>query len=259
MNNRTRLGGFCLIDIHCHILPGVDDGAVNMEMSIAMARLAYEDGIRTVVATPHYNHAWKVVRERVIELTAALQKELDQREIPLHIVPGHEVRLENIPFVQKALADGEICYLDHNERFLLLEQAWEGYHPDTPDVLEMLRQRGTTMIIPHPERHVFFREQPQLLDRLIGLGAWTQVSVDSLIGNNGSEVQKFALQMLEREMIHTLATDAHNTRRRPNLSLGYALIEERAGVAAADAIRMRMKEIVPEPTMSTQPKNLQRP
>ena len=101
------------------------------------------------------------------------------------------------------------------------------------------------MIIPHPERHFFFRENPELLDELIALGAWTQISVDSLIGKNGAEAENFALQLLSRGSIHTLATDAHNTKRRPNLSLGYAIVEQRAGISAADAIRSRMLTIVP--------------
>ena len=234
-----------LIDIHCHILPGVDDGAVDLEMALTMARLAHADGITKIVATPHYNFSWKIQRDLVLRKTEQLQREFHRHEIPITLYAGNEVRLENIEFIHEALATRDFCYLADQQEFILLEQSWEGYHPDTPDILTRLNERGTKMIIPHPERHFFFRENPELLDELVALGAWTQVSVDSLIGKNGAEAENFALQLLSRGSIHTLATDAHNTKRRPNLSLGYAIVEQRAGISAADAIRSRMLTIVP--------------
>ncbi|WP_274366118.1 tyrosine-protein phosphatase [Paenibacillus thermotolerans] len=235
-----------MIDIHCHILPGVDDGALNLEMSVGMARLAAQDGIRVIVATPHHNKVFLVTEHTVRSKVKELQTELDRLNIPLTIMPGNELRLESPEFVYEAMAANRFCYLADNPRFVLLEQSWEKYHPDTPSVVAALKERGTTLILPHPERHFFFRERPKLLEELVGLGVWTQVSVDSLIGNNGPEVQKFALSLVDRGLAHTLATDAHNLRRKPNLSLGYKLVAQRAGAAAAEQIRGRMKRIIGE-------------
>jgi protein-tyrosine phosphatase len=233
-----------MIDIHCHILPGVDDGALDMTMAVGMARLAWEDGIRTVVATPHFNHVFKVDSGTVRRKVAELRAELNRLDIPLTILPGNELRLENSGFIYEAIEQDSFCYLADNKRFVLLEQSWEKYNPETPVVVERLRKQGTKVILPHPERHFFFRQHPQWLDELIGLGVWTQVSVDSLIGNNGAEVQKFALELADKGHAHTLATDAHNLKRKPNLSLGYKLVAERCGEQAAQLIRDRMELII---------------
>lgn len=233
-----------MIDIHCHILHGVDDGALNLEMAVGMARLAVQDGIRVVVATPHHNSGFLVTQDTVRTKVKELQNELDRLNIPLTILPGNELRLESPEFVYEGIASNRFCYLADNPQYVLLEQSWERYHPDTPSVIQTLRERGTTLILPHPERHFFFRDRPELLEELIGLGVWTQVSVDSLIGNNGPDIQAFALSLVDRGLAHTLATDAHNLRRKPNLSLGYKLVEQRAGAAAAEQIRSRMKRII---------------
>ncbi len=232
-----------MIDIHHHILPGVDDGAVDMEMAVAMARLAYDDGIRTIIATPHYNSNWDVHRDRVIEQTEILQKELNRRGIALRLRAGNEVRLENRAFIEHALHEDRICYLDDHKRYVLLEQAWENFYPETASIIERFRQQGTTVIIPHPERHYFFREQPSLLDDLLALGAWTQVSVDSLIGQNGMDAQLYAYSLIDRGFAHTLATDAHNLIRKPNLSTGCDIIEKRAGKEALRVLHDRLAGI----------------
>ncbi|WP_199622310.1 tyrosine-protein phosphatase [Paenibacillus alkalitolerans] len=233
-----------MIDIHCHILPGVDDGAIDMAMAVGMARLAHEDGIRTIVATPHFNSVFLVESGTVRAKVSELQAELDRLNIPLAILPGNELRLERPQFIYEALKEKRFCYLADNPGYVLMEQSWEGYNEETPDVVERLRAQGTTVILPHPERHIFFRQQPELLEELLGIGVWTQVSVDSLIGNNGAEAEAFALSLVDQGQAHTLATDAHNLRRKPNLSLGYKLVEERAGADAAKQIRDRMELIV---------------
>jgi len=233
-----------MIDIHCHILPGVDDGAKDMDMAVTMARVAAEDGIRTIVATPHYNFVWKVEQETVRAKASELQAELDRLGIDLRIRCGNELRLENRSFVQKTLAEERICFLGDNPAFVLMEEPWEGFQPETWDVLETMRGRGTTVILAHPERHLFFRAEPKLLDRMIDTGAvWTQVSVDSLLGNNGPDAQAFAYRLVDRGLAHTLATDAHNITRKPILALGFDAVAARAGAAAADAIRDRMATI----------------
>ncbi|WP_309118985.1 CpsB/CapC family capsule biosynthesis tyrosine phosphatase [Paenibacillus sp.] len=233
-----------MIDIHCHILPGVDDGAKDMDMAVAMARIAAEDGIRTIVATPHLGNYWKVYADIVRPKAALLQAELDRLGIDLRIRCGNELVLESAAFVEETLRNERCCFLGDNPAFLLLEEPWAGFSPDTWDVLETLRARGTTAVLAHPERHAFFREEPSLLDRMIETGVvWTQVSVDSLIGNNGPDAKAFAARLVDRGQVHTLATDAHNVTRKPILALGFDAVAARAGAAAADAIRERMAAI----------------
>lgn len=235
-----------MIDIHCHILPGVDDGAKDLEMSLAMARASVEDGVRTMICTSHFTYSWKVDKPLVERKLAELRAALDDRGIPLRLLPGNEVRLESIAFVEDAMRSGSFCYLAGNPGFLLLEQAWEGYNPDTPTLVKRLASQGTRTILAHPERHLFFRSSPALLEELLAEDAWTQINVGSLIGENGPDAQAFAFALLDRGLVHTIGTDAHNLTRRPNLSLGFAAIEARIGSAAAQAIRDRMASIAPE-------------
>ncbi|MCI3927240.1 hypothetical protein MO973_44420 [Paenibacillus sp. TRM 82003] len=234
-----------MIDIHCHILPGVDDGAKDMEMSLAMARAAVKDGVRTIVCTSHYTNGWRVDRALVASRLEQVRAALAQHDIPLRLLPGNEVRLESLSFVLDGMRSGSFYYLADNPGFLLLEQAWEGFNPDTNRLVERLLHQGTRPILAHPERHMFFRMRPSLLEELLAMGAWSQVNVGSLLGENGPDAQAFAYDLLDRGLLHTIGTDAHNLTRRPNLSLGFAAIEARAGVATAQAIRERMTSIVP--------------
>lgn len=233
-----------MIDIHCHILPGVDDGSESLEESLAMARQAVQDGIRHIVVTPHFNDKFRVERSEVLAATAALQNELDRVGIGIRLHPGSEVRLEDANRFEEDLRQGAFCFLNDNGRHLLLEQRWHSYHPQTPEVVRRLITRGIIPIVPHPERHFFFREEAGLLEELLAAGAWTQVSVDSLLGANGPEARDFARLLLDRNQAHTLATDAHNVTRKPNLSEGFRIVREGWGNARAEEIRLRLEGIL---------------
>ncbi len=233
-----------MIDIHCHILPGVDDGAKDWRESTEMARIAFAEGIRHIVATPHFtashfNHS-DIVRQK----TAELQQILDQAGIRVTVYPGNEVRMESADFIYEHGKKEHFCYLGKTKKYVLLEQRWAEYDKHAPEVVKWFIDRGTKPIIPHPERHTFFRKQPQLLTGLIEAGAWTQVSVDSLLGKNSEDARTFSHWLIDNNYVHTLATDAHNLNRKPNLSLGFAIVEERAGAQRAQEIRSRLSQIV---------------
>jgi protein-tyrosine phosphatase len=233
-----------MIDIHCHILPGLDDGAKDLEESLAMARQAYLDGIRHIIATPHYNDKFRVTRSTVLQAVADFQQELDKNGLDLRIYPGSEVRMESSEAFEAQLRQGDFCFLNENPQYILLEQHWHGYVEETPDVVRRMAAQGTIIIVPHPERHIFFRDRPELLDELLELGAWTQISVDSMLGNNGEDAKQFAFRLLDEGKLHTIATDAHSTSRKPNLSEGFTLIKQRKGEAAAQAIYDRIATIL---------------
>jgi len=232
-----------MIDIHCHILSGLDDGAGDLQVSVDMARMAYEDGIRHIVATPHFFGKYVTAPGTILEKIEQLRLELQRERIGITITPGNEVRLESAAFVYEHDKEGNFFYLDPGRRFVLLEQPWERYCDDSEEVFQWFLSRGTTPIIPHPERHAFFREQPELLYRLMDMGAWTQVTVDSLIGRNGKAAETFSRRLLERDQIHVLATDAHNTSRKPNLSEGFRLLNLMAGAERSQQILDRMESI----------------
>lgn len=233
-----------MIDIHCHILPGIDDGAPDLRTSIEMARLAYADGIRHVIATPHFNNNYYIPHETVNRLVREVQQALDREGIPVTVHSGSELRLESAEFVYRHGEAGNFCYLGGRPEFVLMEQSWTSYNPDTLAVVDWFGEQGTKVVLPHPERHMFFREQPKLLENLIAAGVWTQVSVDSLLGKNSPDAQKFAEWLIDRDYAHTLATDAHNLHRKPNLSLGFKIVRERAGEARAAELQLRAEQII---------------
>jgi len=232
-----------MIDIHCHILSGMDDGASDLQESLEMARLAYKDGIRHIIATPHYCRSIMGRPEAQLAKVAELQQALQREGIGVTVTPGNEVRLESAEFVYEHEAAGDYLYLDPGKKFILLEQRWSGYEMRTEEVSSWFLSRGTQPILAHPERHGFFREQPELLYRLLDLGVWAQVTVDSLLGKNGEEAVKFARMLVRQNRVAVLATDAHNTRRRPNLSEGIRIVRKLAGKAAAHELLDRMDSV----------------
>lgn len=238
-----------MIDIHCHILHELDDGAEDLNESIEMARIAYENGIRHVFATPHFTSAQYQHREIIIDRVSLLQTALAEANIPIQLHAGHEVRIESVPFVMEHCSQHNFCTLgspnnDTSKTYVLIEQRWQDYEVETPALFKWLLTQQIQPIIAHPERHYFFRKQPELLEDLIRLGAWTQVSADSLVGNNSDDVRNFCRWLLEHDHVHTIATDAHNIRRKPNLSEGFQVIEEWSDKKRVQTIQERIKTII---------------
>ncbi|MDF2725093.1 MAG: hypothetical protein K0Q59_4768 [Paenibacillus sp.] len=233
-----------MIDIHCHILSGIDDGAKSVEESVEMARLAYEDGIRHIIATPHFTSTLLTYRDIVAVKMKQLQSLLNEQKIGITLHPGHEVRLESASFIERHIEERSFFYLGAPENFILFEQRWSDYDPAVVDLVQLFVGKGIIPIIPHPERHDYFRKQPELLTQLVEAGAWTQVSVDSMLGKNNEAARDFAFQLFDQDIVHTIATDAHNTNRKPNLSEGYRLIAERYGQTRVQQISERIQRII---------------
>jgi protein-tyrosine phosphatase len=229
-----------MIDIHCHILSGLDDGASDLQESVAMAKLAYKDGIRHIIATPHFTESIMSRAETRMEKIEELRQALKRARINVAITPGNEVRIESAEFVYDHEAAGSYHYLTPDKRFILLEQRWSAFNERTEEICRWFLSRGTTPILAHPERHVFFRERPELLHQLLDLGVWTQVTVDSLLGKNGVQAELFGRELVRAGRAHVLATDAHNTKRKPNLSQGIRVVREIAGQEQTKALLERM-------------------
>jgi protein-tyrosine phosphatase len=204
------------VDIHCHLLPGIDDGAKDIGESLEMARLAVADGTASVIATPHQlgnfsQNKGDDIRRRVAEL----QQRLDTEKIPLQVLPGADVRIE--PDMVAGLVRGEVLSLGDRRKHVLLELPHELYLPLEPVLMELSR-RGMTGILSHPERNLGILRQPAVLTPLVEAGCLLQVTAGSLCGTMGAECQKFSERLLSEGIVHFLATDAHGPRsRRPLL------------------------------------------
>jgi protein-tyrosine phosphatase len=220
------------VDIHCHMLPAVDDGAADMATALAMAAMAAADGVGTVIVTPHQLGAFAhnggdEVRRR----TAELQRALNGAGIPLAVLPGGDVRIEDD--LPGKLASGDALTLGGHGRHVLLELPHEVYLP-LEGVLESLGRRGIVGILSHPERNAGLLAQPHLIAALVDAGCLMQVTAGSLVGAFGAPSQQLAEWMLAEGLVHFLATDAHGVRaRRPLLRRSFERAAELVDEATA--------------------------
>ncbi len=223
-------------DIHCHCLPGFDDGPATPEEAIALCRALAADGITTVVATPHQLGPYDRTNTapRIVAAVQALGQLLVEYQIPIEVLPGGDVRIdERLP---ELLDCGEVTSLAGAGRHLLLELPHEIYVEPTP-AFEMLHERGLQGILTHPERYRYLQggcERPQAW---FAAGAILQITAASLTGDFGRRAGEFAWRLVEAGMVSLVATDAHDINRRPpRLGVALELLVDRIGLSAARTI-----------------------
>jgi protein-tyrosine phosphatase len=235
-----------MLDLHCHILPGVDDGAASLDESLAMARFCVRDGITHIVATPHCHRHCRLLRADILPHVAQLNEAIVGAGIPLAILPGSEIQVTDSAAYRREFEAGLYCHLGDGSAFTLLEFNWkpENYPSDAAELVGWLRERGTTPIIAHPERHGYFTDDPGRLRVLVEAGAWLQVTVDSLLGNHGPAPQSSGEVLLRTYPDAVLATDAHNLRRCSGLSAGYTWVRERLGSCRTDELLARADRVL---------------
>jgi protein-tyrosine phosphatase len=235
-----------MLDLHCHILPGVDDGAASLDEALAMARFCVRDGITHVVATPHCHRHCRLLRPDALPHVTRLKEELTQAGVSLVVLPGSEIQVTDAAAYRRDFEAGLYCHLGDGRTFTLLEFNWkaEMYPCDAPELIAWLRTQGITPIVAHPERHHFFAHDPGRLRALVAAGAWLQITVDSLLGNHGRHPEASGEELLRTYPDAVLATDAHNLRRCSGLSAGYTWVEERLGVRQADNLRARADQVL---------------
>ncbi len=204
-----------MLDLHCHLLPGIDDGAVDLDMALEMARMAVADGIRVAACTPHiypgmYDNNAQGIRAAIV----ALQAELDQRDIDLKLVEGADVHLA--PDLVGEIKAGRVPTIA-GSRYLLLEPPHHVAPPRFEDSVFQLTVAGYVPVITHPERLSWIEGHYDVFQRLVKAGTWMQITAGSVTGRFGKRPKYWAEKMLDENMVHILATDAHHPRRRPPL------------------------------------------
>ncbi len=220
------------VDIHCHLLPELDDGARSWDETLAMARMAVDDGISTVVATPHQlgRHAQND-GHTILAHTAKAQQFLLQQDVPLRVLPGADVRIE--PDLIRKLQCGEVLTLAGRGRHVLLELPHDVYLP-LDGLLAKLRGIGITGILSHPERNLGVLGQPEVLEPLVDAGCLLQVTASALVGGFGEQIERFARRLLKKRLVHFVSTDAHGTKsRRPLLRRTFDRIARLVGEETA--------------------------
>lgn len=233
-----------VIDLHSHILPGIDDGAADLSVALDMARASVADGVTVLACTPHilpglYHNTGPRIREAVQELQTAL----DDHGIALQLVTGADVHI--VPDFIAGLRSGHLLSLA-DSRYVLVEPPHHVAPPRLDDLLFRMMAAGYVPIITHPERLTWVRSQYDTIREFVRRGVWMQITAGSLAGRFGRGAQYWAERMLDEGCVHILATDAHDTERRPpDLGEGRELAARRVGTDEAEhLVATRPKAIV---------------
>ena len=221
-----------MIDLHCHLLPGIDDGAPDVATALAMARMALADGIQHLACTPHivpgvYNNSGPDIAARV----TAMAERLETEGLALTLWPGADVHVD--PGLVGQLQSGAVPTLG-GSRYFLLEPPHNVAPPRLPELVQELIKAGFVPIITHPERLTWIESQYELILRLVRSGALIQLTAGSITGGFGKRPQYWSERMLDEGIVDIIASDAHNTSGRPPiLSVARAAAARRLGEAEA--------------------------
>jgi protein-tyrosine phosphatase len=232
-----------MIDLHCHILPGIDDGAETLEASIAMAEKAISQGITHILCTPHHNNG-KYINEKskVIAHVASLQKELDERQLPLTLLEGQEVRITGD--LMEAIYRNEILFTDLGDTYLLIEFPTFEVPLYAKRLFFDLIQLGITPVIVHPERNADFRKDPNRLLPFLVMGCLAQLTAPSYMGVFGKSIQKTAKIMVKHNLVQMAASDAHGIYKRTfYLKECYEQIAKDFGQEKAESMKQAAKDL----------------
>jgi protein-tyrosine phosphatase len=208
-----------MIDLHCHMLPGIDDGPKTMEQSLEMARFAVEHGTRRCVLTPHIEPGcFDNDSDSIRQAFEAFQERLEAENIPLQIGMAAEVRVcAELPGL---IEQGRIPFLGRwqNMDLILLEFPHDHIPVGADKLIDWLIRRDILPVIAHPERNQSVMRQPEKIEPFVNRGCLLQITADSVTGLFGEISQKLALSFIQKGMATLIATDAHNMhKRRPTL------------------------------------------
>lgn len=221
-----------MVDLHCHILPGLDDGARTIEDSLAMAEDAIQDGITHLVGTPHASPAHVFDFPKVQAAREDLQKRLDGR---LTLATGCDFHLDHENLTRLKKNSAPFCI--NQKDYLLVEFNEFSIPPAMDQTLHELQLMGLRPIITHPERNAILRAQPERLVSWARMGCFLQVTAGSLSGVFGPGPQEDAWTWIDRGLVHFVSTDGHNTTRRPvKLRFAYEAIAHERGKDLAEAL-----------------------
>ena len=201
-----------MIDLHAHVLPGVDDGPANEEQALALARAMVDGGVHTVVATSHVSAGYPNDAGTLARARARLEAALRDHGVPLRVLPGAEVTLENAAL----LDDADLAALGlGGGPYVLLEAPLSPAAADVEEAIRAVMQRGHHVVLAHPERAPVFQRAPDQLVRLVAEGALCAVTASAFTGRFGRTARRAARSMLVDGLVHVVTSDAHDLRGRP--------------------------------------------
>jgi len=247
-----------MIDIHAHILPAIDDGSKSEAESLLMLETAIQDGIHTIVATPHYNRRYGNEKSKILDKVERLNQVIKENNLRIQVLPGQEVRIYG-----ELLSDyeaGKLLTVANHSNYMVVEFPFQHVPHYTERLFYDMELAGIKPIIAHPERNQEFLKNPDKLYHLVAKGALTQLTTSSVIGYFGKGVQKFSKQLIDANLVHTIATDAHNTTDRSfNMTEAYEIIMKKYGRSYASYLKKNAQLIIADqPVYGDQPQPIAR-
>ena len=234
-----------MIDMHCHILPGIDDGASDLEEALEMARIAESEGIKKIVNTSHFHPEFKyTMGEELVEAINSFNVALKANKIDLEVLIGNEIyytdeiieELHNLNF-----------HTLNNSKYLLIEFSPMNVPKNLADVVYEVKLKGYIPVLAHVERYNNIIENPNIIYDCIKEGAIIQVNASSILGKHGKEIKKVSDILLDNNMIHIVASDAHGSeRRRPQLREAYEFVKNKYSEETADNLFKNNQSLIIE-------------
>lgn len=221
------------VDIHCHLLPAIDDGPADWEQSLALAAKLLAEGVRIVMATPHQLGSYTAnTPARIQQLAAEAERRFRAAGIPLSVAPGADVRITDDLVVR--LRRGEIQTLGPAGRYILLELPHDLALPLGRLIYE-LEVEGVGSILTHPERNLALQANPNRLRPWVAQGCLVQVTAGSIVGRFGPDARHVCRRLIQDDLVHLVASDAHDVQARPPLlKEAFAVVERWAGSTVAE-------------------------
>jgi protein-tyrosine phosphatase len=233
-----------MIDLHSHLLPGLDDGPVDWHQSLEMARMAVDEGISEMVCTPHWVYGlYDNFRKPVLLACGMLRQKLAESVIPLKVYPGCEVRIE--PDIIPHIASGRLLTLNDTGKYVLIELPGEFVPSYVESILRALLDQQITPVLSHPERNPALIQRPEHLCGWVEMGVLCQITAGSLRGRFGPLVRRFTMALLEHQIAHVMATDAHAPKvRAPRMAEAVLELEKLIGAERTELMIVRNPQAI---------------
>lgn len=215
-----------MIDLHAHVLPGLDDGVRSLEEAVELAREAVAGGITAMAATPHVRDDYPTTPEQMESGVAELRTRLAEEGVPLALLHGAEVSIDRAGLLDRDTL--RRLTIAQSDRYLLLEFPYVGWPITLEAAVERLRERGVTAILAHPERNPQVQERPERLEAAVDAGALVQLTAASVLGQLGRTTRRTSERLLRLNLVHLLASDSHGPGGRGTLSAAAAELGDAA-------------------------------
>lgn len=230
------------VDLHTHILPGVDDGSKTLEESLSMARFASASGVTHIVATPHFSDLFPYDPEKKSSALNQLRQAVKEAGIEIEILDGWEVSFTDIHV--KRIRAGESFFISEKSRYTLIELPNGVNKTAVTEGFFSLMVDGVKIVLAHPERNNLIQQDINIISELCLRGVKMQIDSESIMGMHGQSAKKSAMKLLEREEVHSLSSDAHSLRGYEHYIEACELINKRFGKSMIDKLLMEQPSLI---------------